>query len=88
MIKIYSGHGAEIHDLSTTSFRSASAIRPPPTTTPRVPANSPRRIPVIAFRLKHLIIRASSMPQKEKKRKIKLKKKKKKKKNKIFFNLC
>lgn len=79
MIKIYSGHGAEIHDLSTTSFRSASAIRPPPTT-PRVPANSPRRIPVIVIRLKHLIIRASSMPKKEKKRKIKSKKKKEKKK--------
>lgn len=35
MIKIYSGHGAEIHDLSTTSFRSASAI---PSTNQRRPA--------------------------------------------------
>lgn len=34
MIKIYSGHGAEIHDLSTTSFRSASAI---PSTTNDAP---------------------------------------------------
>lgn len=68
MVKIYSGHGAEIHDLSTTSFRSASAI---PSTTNDAP-RARKQSNVIAFRLKHLIIRASSMPQKEKKRKIKL----------------
>lgn len=61
--KIHSGHGAELHDLSTTSFRSASAIRLPTDAPPTSQGN-----PCHCVWLKHLVIRASSMPRKTKKR--------------------
>lgn len=43
--KIHSGHGAELHDLSTTSFRSASAIRPPTDAPPTIQGNRLTKAP-------------------------------------------
>lgn len=59
----YSGQGAALHNLSTTSFRSASAIPSTTDAPPTVQGN-----PCQCVWLRHLVIRASSMPNKEKKK--------------------